>query len=81
MEIINTEVPKEFKAFDVTLKIQSEDEARLLFHVFNRGGLTDQIFTASYSGTFYVKPSIKEFNGVYADFRKLCDKNGVQITQ
>jgi hypothetical protein len=43
------ESDNQFKAFDITLTIESEDEARLLWHVFNRGNLWDAINDGSYN--------------------------------
>ena len=44
MKLIESTPSKQFKPFRLTLEIESEEEARLLWHVFNRGNLKDAIF-------------------------------------
>lgn len=34
----------EFKPFDITLRIETEEEARLLWHIFNRCDLAEDTF-------------------------------------
>ena len=45
-----------FKPFDMTLRFETEAEARLMWHVFNRLNLWDAILDGSYSGNHYIEP-------------------------
>jgi len=67
MKLINTnqEEPK-FKPFQLTLEIESEDEARLLWHVFNRCNLRKIIFE-NY-GSKYTLPDLTEFASTSTGF-------------
>lgn len=43
IQINNTNEPKKFKPFTVSLEVETIEEARLLFHVFNHGNLKQLI--------------------------------------
>ncbi len=52
LEIVKEPTPKTFKPVGLKLTVESIQELRLLFHVFNRGSLKNAIMTSSYSNDY-----------------------------
>jgi hypothetical protein len=64
MKILNEEKEvKEFKPFAINLLIETEGEARLLWHVFNRLNLKEAIFHSGYDTVRrYIQEMDEEFD-------------------
>jgi len=54
---------KVFKPFNITLRIETGGDARLLWHVFNRGNLKGAIFTKEYPGKYQTCVTSSQFCG------------------
>jgi len=60
---------KKFEPFDLSIRVETEDEARLLWHVFNRLNLTEAIFGETYGAEDeYIKPKIDDITS-----DEICD--------
>ena len=57
MKLIESTPSKQFKPFRLTLEIESEEEARLLWHVFNNASLRACVFD-----NYRSSDTIKKYN-------------------
>ena len=48
MKLIKTEQCEKFKPFQITLELETEEEARLLWHIANRVNIRAKIFSDDY---------------------------------
>ena len=62
IEIEEGKIKKEFKPFTVKFEVETIQEARLLYHVFNRRCLADVIFSGDYD------KNCKYSGDIYSDF-------------
>lgn len=60
MKLLQEESPKKFVPFELTLLVETEAEARLLYHVFNRGNLKDAIFVEDYGNPYKELPIVQD---------------------
>jgi len=58
---INESAEKKFEPFSFTVTIETPQEARLWFHVFNKRGLDDAIFDDTYFGDKYNRDMVDHF--------------------
>ena len=77
--IVNKEEEKKFQPFDVVLTVETEQEARLLYHVFNRNYLKEIIFTGRYDHPYNqdIKPYFD--GGEYELISKELGRQGIEL--
>lgn len=74
----NKSTEKSFEPFDLTLRIETKEEARLFWHVFNRGDLKD-ILTDGDVLEEYISVNIDYFSEECSDAIKYKIENYVNI--
>ena len=78
IEIEEGNIKKEFKPFVVKIEVETIQEARLLFHTFNRRQLSNAIFSGNY-GDAYDKDIASNFEVDYKIIWSEILKQGFEI--
>ena len=78
IEIEEGNIKKEFKPFVVKIEVETIQEARLLFHTFNRERLFDVIFSGGY-GRDYDKNVASNFGVNFLLVKNEIQKQGFEI--
>ncbi len=63
MKLIESEKPDGFEPFNITLRLETPEEARLLWHVFNHAHLRSAIFGPRYRSLNSCEPVAETFSG------------------
>lgn len=77
MKLVRDTEKKEYKftPFRVTLELESETEARLLWHIMNRSNLRDLVFLNNYGMSKYIMDMDGEFSGSDGKLRNLIEQH------
>ena len=73
IEIEEGKIKKEFKPFTVKIEVETIQEARLLYHVFNRRGIGGLIFDGFY-GRDYCKDIDSDFDDPQRTYSAIKDE-------
>jgi len=79
-EIESSKEEKKFKPFVIKITVEDIEEARLMFHIYNRLNLRDAIFTEGYETMEAKERTASSITGIhFTKIRNEIERQGFEI--